>query len=70
MFHTTEEELKIRVQCNLLLKYLIILKDLDIHNSNAKALDLEKELLILGDSIDNLRYLLGKHNKNIRIYSK
>ncbi len=34
----TEEELEMRIQINLLQKYLQILKDLDIHNIYAKEL--------------------------------
>ena len=59
-----------RIQINLLHKYLQILKDLDIHNSYAKELELEDDLENIGNYIENIKHVLNKHNKNVRTFGK
>ncbi len=59
-----------RIQINLLHKYLQILKDLDLHNTYAKELGLEHELENIANYIENIKHVLNKHNKNIRTHGK
>lgn len=55
---------------HLIPKYLAMLRDLDIQNHYAQELELEREIWSLTEIIENTRYLLTRHNKNIRLFSK